>query len=203
MISRNRITGCNDTKGSKVAVSARRRKTGWRLRPDARSKWPERRIVKILRDPVARLRSVMQHFYGRRNVSRYHRLGHIIAAMYQDRLEVDPHLLDHPLMRHQCDNVMVRYLSSVAAYDRVTEAHLAEAVENLAQIDVPILNEQFADGAQRLFARLGRDCPPPRRENPRIVEDRLFEELPDGFEPYVRLDSELIAAARARLASGT
>lgn len=72
---------------------------------------------------------------------------------------------------------------------------------NLARIDVLILNEQFAEGAERLFARLGQECPAPRRENPHIVEDRLFEELPEGFEPYVRLDRDLIAAARARLAS--
>lgn len=84
----------------------------------ARRKWPERRIVTILRDPGSRLHSVMQHFSGRRTIPRYHRHGHIIAAMYQGSMEVDPFLLDHPLMCQQCDNVMVRYLSSAGAYDK-------------------------------------------------------------------------------------
>lgn len=155
-----------------------------------REGWPEHKVFAILREPEKRLRSEIQHHYGRRNEARYRKLGHLFASMIGEGFEPDPHILSHPAIMAQCDNLLVRYLCSSPVCCVVTERHLNEAKANLSTLDCVLFNESFAQDTACLFEKLGAECPDVRADNKRRT-DPIFDELPRELEPFVRFDRQL------------
>jgi hypothetical protein len=165
-------------------------KSGHQYFRQVRRDYPGHKIFAILREPDKRLRSEMQHHYGRRNERRYHKLGHLFASMIRDGFEPDSHTLAHPGIVAQCDNLLVRYLCSSPVIGSVTELHLEEAKANLNNIDVLLFNESFAEDTARLFNVLGAPCPQIRADNKRRTEP-IFESIPGEIEHFVRFDRQL------------
>ncbi|MCR9194504.1 MAG: sulfotransferase family 2 domain-containing protein [Hyphomonas sp.] len=150
----------------------------------------DHQVFAILRDPTSRLRSEIQHHYGRRGEARYHKLGHLFASMIRDGFEPDEYTLRHPAVMAQCDNLLVRYLCSSPVCGAVTEDHLDEAKANVLTLDCVLFNESFAEDTARLFEQLGAPCPEVRADNKRRTEP-IFDELPRELEPFVHFDRQL------------
>jgi len=165
-------------------------KSGHQYFRQVRRDYPGHKIFAILREPERRLRSEMQHHYGRRDEQRYHKLGHLFASMIRDGFEPDSHTLSHPSIIAQCDNMLVRYLCSSPVSAVVTEGHLEEAKANLSNIDVLLFNESFAEDTARLFEVLGAPRPEIRADNRRRTEP-IFDSIPGEIEHFVRFDRQL------------
>ena len=157
---------------------------------------PECKLITVLREPIARLRSAMQHFYARRLDRRYYKVGNLIAVMRNDEFKPDDHLMNHPMIAQQCDNVLTRFLCSSPPPVRVTDQHLCEALNNLHRIDVVLSSERFQEGVKTLWKRLDRPCPEILWENRRITKELLFNELPGALSPFVKFDQELFSEAK-------
>ena len=163
--------------------------------------WSDHRIVAILRDPIQRLRSELEHHKRRAERKKYWSIGHIVRAMAYEGFEVDEHLMAHPEIMVRCDNIMTRYLCSSRVPGRITAKHLDEAMTNLDQLDCVILNDEFENGVERLFSQLELPTPKIRYDNQRNSDPLLFEELPAGLESYVEFDKQLFEFAKSKFSS--
>lgn len=172
--------------------------SGHRTFRQVRSAFPDRKLFAILRDPVNRLRSEVQHHYSRRKRPRYHKLGNLFSSMIRDQFEPDWYILNHPDILIHCDNLMVRYLCSSPIEGRVSDKHLDEAYRNLEELEIVIFNESLGDGCQRLFDLMGAPCPVIRNDNRARIKKPIFEDLPELLNPFVRFDRELHSLAREK-----
>ncbi len=170
----------------------------------ARPRFPNARLITVLREPESRFKSTIRHLYARRNHPNYADIGPVIAQLVDaDGFFVpDEKLLAGREFRERFDNLMVRYLSLTPVEEWVDRGNLETTEEAFSLFDRVLFQENFAEGAQALLADLGYPGAEPEARNLAKSRIPLWERMPDILEPFIALDRELYATALARLGPG-
>ena len=157
-------------------------------------RWPNYRYVTIVREPVFRLRSHMEHLYSRKNKVEYAKRGMLVEDLVRDDFHASSKAFDDPLLWDELDNTMVRYLSSISIKNKVEQAHLASAIESLKKIDFLLRLDLISQQILPLMNWLG--CPGIKypHKNARLAKERMFNDLPESLEQWVAFDRKLYDA---------